>query len=99
MAEGSRAVGFCDPFKTDTHGPLSDNSIFHSPICCDSALKKSSAPEVAETLMSKYKVGAVPQGELGKPLNGIRLAFCSVKVEQIPALVERLAKAVADCAK
>jgi len=52
------------------------------------------APDICDHLLKKYKVGTVPSQS--GDINGIRVAFCSVEVEDIPELSDSLQKAVQD---
>lgn len=55
------------------------------------------APDVCDHLLKQYQVGTVPLQR--DDINGIRLAFCGVEVEDIPTLCQSLEKAVLDLAK
>ncbi|MDX9754106.1 MAG: aminotransferase class I/II-fold pyridoxal phosphate-dependent enzyme [bacterium] len=55
------------------------------------------APDVCDHLLKEYKVGTVPSQR--GVMNGIRLAFCGVEVEDIPELCDSMQKAVKDLLK
>lgn len=55
------------------------------------------ATEVAEHLLEKYRVGTVPFEQ--DQVNGIRIAYCSVDLENIPDLCQSLANTLQELAK
>lgn len=54
------------------------------------------ASEFAELLLTKYKVGVIPIEKPDENVNGIRIAYCSVDIAQIPEIVRRIKLALAD---
>ena len=54
------------------------------------------ASEFAELLLTKYKVGVIPIEKPDENVNGIRIAYCSIDVVQIPEIVRRIKSALAD---
>lgn len=70
--------------------PLASNSGFFALV----DLVKAAADDVADLLMTKYKVGIVPITSGGK--NSLRIAFCSVTAADIPRLVESVCAAAAE---
>jgi len=54
------------------------------------------ASEFAELLMTKYKVGVIPIEKPDENVNGIRIAYCSIDINQIPEIVKRIKNALAD---
>jgi aspartate/methionine/tyrosine aminotransferase len=59
-------------------------------------VKGAPANKVAETLLTKYEVGTVPQVKEAEGINGIRVAFCSVEAKDIEQLCQSLEQAVKD---
>jgi aspartate/methionine/tyrosine aminotransferase len=51
---------------------------------------KIKASEFADHLLKKYKVGIIPIEKLDENVNGIRIAYCSVDINEIPKLIERI---------
>lgn len=58
-------------------------------------IKGASATAVAEKLITKYKVAVVPTEKKGG-INGIRVAFCGVPLEDMRRLCQAIPPAVAD---
>jgi len=58
-----------------------------------------SATAVAEKLITKYKVAVVPTEKKGQGINGIRVAFCGVPLEDMARLCRAIPQAVADVRK
>lgn len=56
---------------------------------------KIPAAELADKLLKEYKVGIIPTTNEELGINSIRIAFCSVEVEEIPVLVERISACIA----
>ena len=54
------------------------------------------ASEFAELLLTKYKVGVIPIENPSENVNGIRIAYCSIDLTQIPEIVKRIKLALAD---
>ncbi len=54
------------------------------------------ASEFAELLLTKYKVGVIPIEKTDENVNGIRIAYCSIDITQIPEMVKRIKLALAD---
>ena len=54
------------------------------------------ASEFAELLLTKYKVGVIPFEKPDENVNGIRIAYCSIDINQIPEIVKRIKNALAD---
>ena len=51
---------------------------------------------LADHLLKKYKVGIIPIENPEENINGIRIAYCSINVDQIPELVRRINSAFQD---
>ncbi len=51
---------------------------------------KIKATEFADHLLKKYKVGVIPIEKPYENINGIRIAYCSIDIGQIPELVNRI---------
>jgi len=58
--------------------------------------KKIKATEFADHLLKEYKVGIIPIENLEENVNGIRIAYCSIDLSQIPELVRRIKIALED---
>jgi len=54
------------------------------------------ASEFAELLLTKYKVGVIPIETPSENVNGVRIAYCSIDLTQIPETVKRIKSALAD---
>ncbi|MHA1784016.1 MAG: aminotransferase class I/II-fold pyridoxal phosphate-dependent enzyme, partial [Candidatus Helarchaeota archaeon] len=54
------------------------------------------ASEFAELLLTKYKVGVIPFEKTDENVNGIRIAYCSIDISQIPEIIKRIKLALAD---
>ncbi|MFX1391182.1 MAG: aminotransferase class I/II-fold pyridoxal phosphate-dependent enzyme [Promethearchaeota archaeon] len=54
------------------------------------------ANEFAHHLLKKYKVGIIPIEKLEENVNGIRIAYCSIDLSQIPELINRINLALND---
>ena len=54
------------------------------------------ATEFADHLLKKYKVGVIPIEKPYENINGIRIAYCSIDIGQIPELVNRINLALKD---
>ena len=61
-------------------------------------IKGIPANELADTLCSKYKVGVIPTVNKEEKINGIRVAYCSVKKEDINEVFKRIDAAVKELA-
>jgi len=57
---------------------------------------KINATEFADHLLKKYKVGIIPFQNLEDKVNGIRIAYCSIDIKQIPEFVSRINQALND---
>ncbi|MFX1394575.1 MAG: aminotransferase class I/II-fold pyridoxal phosphate-dependent enzyme [Promethearchaeota archaeon] len=57
---------------------------------------KIKANEFADHLLKKYKVGVIPIEKLNDNINGIRIAYCSIDIKQIPELINRINLALKD---
>ncbi|MFX0032519.1 MAG: aminotransferase class I/II-fold pyridoxal phosphate-dependent enzyme [Promethearchaeota archaeon] len=57
---------------------------------------KIKATEFADHLLKKYKVGIIPIENVRENINGIRIAFCSIDINQIPEIVNRINLALED---
>ena len=51
---------------------------------------------LADHLLKKYKVGIIPFEKPEENINGIRIAYCSINVDQIPEFVQRIKSAFQD---
>ncbi len=60
---------------------------------------KIKATEFADHLLKEYKVGIIPIEKLEENVNGIRIAYCSIDLNQIPELVRRINSALDDFEK
>ncbi|MFX1497515.1 MAG: aminotransferase class I/II-fold pyridoxal phosphate-dependent enzyme [Promethearchaeota archaeon] len=58
--------------------------------------KKIKATEFADLLLKKYKVGIIPFENIRENVNGIRIAFCSIDITQIPEIINRINLALGD---
>ncbi len=56
--------------------------------------KKYKVTEVADVLLKKFKVGVVPEDNPKEGINGIRIAYCSIDLQQIPEFVKRFTAAL-----
>jgi aspartate/methionine/tyrosine aminotransferase len=54
------------------------------------------ATEFADHLLKQYKVGLIPVEKLNESVNGIRIAYCSIDLSEIPELIERINLALND---
>jgi len=57
---------------------------------------KIKATEFANHLLNKYKVGIIPVENLDEKINGLRIAYCSIDLSEIPELVKRINLALND---
>lgn len=57
---------------------------------------KISANQFADHLLRKYKVGVIPFEKQSDKINGIRIAYCSIDLTNIPELVSRINQALDD---
>jgi len=57
---------------------------------------KIKATEFADHLLKKYKVGIIPIENVRENINGIRIAFCSIDINQIPEIINRINLALGD---
>jgi aspartate/methionine/tyrosine aminotransferase len=57
---------------------------------------KIKAKDFADHLLKKYKVGIIPIENLDENVNGIRIAYCSIDLGEIPELVKRINLALND---
>jgi aspartate/methionine/tyrosine aminotransferase len=48
------------------------------------------ATEFADHLLTKFKVGIIPVEKLNENVNGIRIAYCSIDLNEIPELIKRI---------
>ncbi|MHA1489493.1 MAG: aminotransferase class I/II-fold pyridoxal phosphate-dependent enzyme [Promethearchaeota archaeon] len=58
--------------------------------------KKIKASEFADYLLRKYKVGVIPIEKKDANINGIRIAYCSIDLNQIPEFIKRINSALND---
>ncbi|MHA1194602.1 MAG: aminotransferase class I/II-fold pyridoxal phosphate-dependent enzyme [Promethearchaeota archaeon] len=58
--------------------------------------QKASAIDFAEHLLKKYKIGVIPIENPRENINGIRIAYCSVDIKNIPKIVEKIKLALDD---
>ncbi len=56
--------------------------------------KKYKASDLADKLLKKYKVGTIPEDNPKEGTNGIRIAYCSIDLQQIPEFVKRFTAAL-----
>jgi len=54
------------------------------------------ATAFADHLLNKYKVGIIPIEKLDENINGIRIAYCSTDLNEIPELIKRIQLALND---
>ena len=59
-------------------------------------IKDVSAEKLADHLLKKYKIGVIPVEKKKENINGLRVTFSSLSVEEIPRLVAGINNAVAD---
>ena len=57
---------------------------------------KIKATEFADHLLKEYKVGIIPIERLDENVNGIRIAYCSIDLSEIPELIKRINLALND---
>ncbi len=57
---------------------------------------KIKATEFADHLLKQYKVGIIPVEKLAENVNGIRIAYCSIDLNEIPELIKRIKLALND---
>ena len=57
---------------------------------------KIRANEFGDHLLRKYKVGIIPIEKPEEKINGIRIAYCSIDLNDIPELVRRINLALDD---
>ena len=57
---------------------------------------KIKAKEFADHLLKEYKVGIIPVERLDENVNGIRIAYCSIDLNEIPELIKRINLALND---
>jgi len=57
---------------------------------------KVKATDFADQLLKKYKVGLIPVEKPDYKINGIRIAYCSIDINQIPELIKRFNLALND---
>ncbi len=57
---------------------------------------KIKATKFADHLLKKYKVGIIPIEKLDDKINGIRIAYCSIDLSEIPELIKRFNLALND---
>jgi aspartate/methionine/tyrosine aminotransferase len=57
---------------------------------------KIKATEFADHLLKKYKVGIIPIENKEENVNGIRIAYCSIDINQISEIVNRIKLALKD---
>ena len=58
--------------------------------------KKFKATAFADYLLNKHKVGIIPVENFDENVNGIRIAYCSIDIEKIPELINRINLALND---
>jgi aspartate/methionine/tyrosine aminotransferase len=51
---------------------------------------KIKATDFADRLLKEYKVGIIPIERLDENVNGIRIAYCSIDLSEIPELIKRI---------
>jgi aspartate/methionine/tyrosine aminotransferase len=57
---------------------------------------KIRAKEFADHLLKQYKVGIIPVEKPHENVNGIRIAYCSLDLSEIPELIKRFKLALND---
>ena len=57
---------------------------------------KLKAKEFADYLLKEYKVGIIPIEKKDENINGVRIAYCSIDINKIPELVNRINLALND---
>ncbi|MFX0144723.1 MAG: aminotransferase class I/II-fold pyridoxal phosphate-dependent enzyme [Candidatus Hodarchaeota archaeon] len=57
---------------------------------------KIRATEFADHLLKQYKVGIIPVEKLDDNVNGIRIAYCSIDLIEIPEVIKRIELALND---
>jgi aspartate/methionine/tyrosine aminotransferase len=55
---------------------------------------KIKASEFADYLLTQHKVGVIPMENPRENINGIRIAYSSINLDQIPEFIERIKKAL-----
>ncbi|MBY8983296.1 MAG: aminotransferase class I/II-fold pyridoxal phosphate-dependent enzyme [Candidatus Lokiarchaeota archaeon] len=56
--------------------------------------EKIKANEFADYLLKNYKVGVIPIEKPAEDINGLRVAYCSIDINQIPEFVNRIKSAL-----
>jgi len=54
------------------------------------------ATKFADHLLTKYKCGVIPIEKLQDNINGIRIAYCSIDLKNIPEFIKRIKLALND---
>ncbi|MFW9947620.1 MAG: aminotransferase class I/II-fold pyridoxal phosphate-dependent enzyme [Candidatus Odinarchaeota archaeon] len=57
---------------------------------------KIKATTFADHMLKKYKVGVIPIENINENINGIRIAYCSIDINQIPEIINRINLALND---
>lgn len=57
---------------------------------------KIRATEFADHLLKRYKVGIIPIEKLDENVNGVRIAYCSIDINEIPEVINRIELALND---
>ena len=57
---------------------------------------KFNANKFADHLLKNYKVGVIPIEKVNEKVNGIRIAYCSINISDIPEMINRLNLALND---
>jgi len=57
---------------------------------------KIKATEFADYLLTQHKVGVIPMENPRENINGIRIAYSSINLDQIPEFIERIKKALSN---
>jgi DNA-binding transcriptional MocR family regulator len=52
------------------------------------------ANEFADFLLKKYKLGVIPIEKPQEHVNGIRIAYCSIDIKNIPEFIKRIGQAL-----
>lgn len=58
--------------------------------------EKINATDFADHLLREYKVGVIPIEKPEININGIRIAYCSIDIEKIPEMIQRIIQAFND---
>lgn len=97
-AIGKRAIAFKEELDKNPCSEVVPDP-FNSGFFAFLNIKDIPAEKLADHLLKKYKIGIIPVEKKNENINGIRVTFSSVVVEDMPRLVAGINNAVADLKK